>query len=539
MILNTERGQSLVDIFMRNVGFKNGLSETTSSNLIQWSNKNATVDGFYLEHSHHNSSLQFLCINGEPILDHEEIKMTNNSVKKMIKYKNKEVIIRNTIFVLLVTVKNESKFHQVIEECFSSFTRNCQVVGNSESSSFATVSTLAYSEEFDGIKPLECTSTADGSQMCFENNEPFNQMMFTPCKSSGRIGAPAIPTGPGPLNTSHDISKAVNEIIFHDDWDNPNFYIFNNADNGPFPSMNAKQFKAKDEIKLTKSDIVPESVICQVDNKYILSRTGASSSGDLLLAWDQHAVHERINLEFLLLDCLAPHSLAAPLSVQLSVYELAVISSVSEQVTRWGLGLALTEDPETVIVTEVPGGARDLGPEMTVDLVTHILEELTELATVVHGVFPTVPRALFNLLASKACRGSIMFGQERCSIGMISPDINFTFLTNPFKLIIPIKRVQSLSVLTCESLLRDLAGCFSPWQCAHGRPSVHLLCNLGRVSRHQVSNPQSVWRNHSIGPMSDVTCVKIVDIQPNSLNRKEGSRILRPKWSRLKSTSGN
>ena len=86
MILNTERGQSLADIFMRNVGFKNGLSEATSSNLIQWSNKDATVDGFYLEHSHHNSSLQFLCLNGEPILDHEEIKIVNNSVKKVIKY---------------------------------------------------------------------------------------------------------------------------------------------------------------------------------------------------------------------------------------------------------------------------------------------------------------------------------------------------------------------------------------------------------------------------------------------------------------------
>ena len=293
MILSTERGESPLEVFMRNVGVKNGLSETASSTQISWKSNEAEIEGFYLDQSHHNSSLQFLCLNTDPILGHEDIKIVNAAVRKVIRLKNKEVIIHNTIFVLLVTVKNASKFHQVIEECLSSFTRNCQVVGSFASLAVAVSSPLPYLEEFDGIAPLECTETADGSQqMCLENNELINQILFTPCKSSGRIGAPALATGPAHLNNSHDISKGTNEIIFHDDWDNPNFFIFNDAD-APFPALHLKQNTVQvDDIKLRRSDIIPESVICQVDNKYILSRSGAREGGQLLLAWDQHAVHE-------------------------------------------------------------------------------------------------------------------------------------------------------------------------------------------------------------------------------------------------------
>ena len=128
-------------------------------------------------------------------------------------------------------------------------------------------------------------------------------------------------------------------------------------------------------------------------------------------------IFQRINLEYLTRDCLRPHLLAAPLSVQLSCEaDLEVISSVPDQLTRWGLGLARTEDADTVIVTEVPAGVRDLGLEMMVDLVTRILVELAALARIEAGGFPNIPQALFKLLASKACRGSIMFGQECSSI---------------------------------------------------------------------------------------------------------------------------
>ena len=133
-------------------------------------------------------------------------------------------------------------------------------------------------------------------------------------------------------------------------------------------------------------------------------------------------IFQRINLEYLMRDCLRPYVLTAPLSLNLSCEtDLEVISSVPDQLTRWGLGLARTEDPDTVIVTQVPTGVKDLGLEMMVDLVTRILVELAALARIEAGGFPNVPQALFKLLASKACRGSIMFGQEWSSIENYHP----------------------------------------------------------------------------------------------------------------------
>ena len=79
-----------------------------------------------------------------------------------------------------------------------------------------------------------------------------------------------------------------------------------------------------------------------------------------------------------------------------------------------------------------------------VDLVTRILVELAALARIEAGGFPNIPQALFKLLASKACRGSIMFGQEWSSIENYHPwcylkDLEFaaTFLDT----IISIERV--------------------------------------------------------------------------------------------------
>jgi hypothetical protein len=60
---------------------------------------------------------------------------------------------------------------------------------------------------------------------------------------------------------------------------------------------------------------------------------------------------------------------------------------------------------------------------------------------------PAVPRTVFQLLASKACRGAVMFG-------------------------------EALKPRFCAQLLRQLAQCRAPFQCAHGRPSLAPLIYL-------------------------------------------------------------
>ena len=175
----------------------------------------------------------------------------------------------------------------------------------------------------------------------------------------------------------------------------------------------------------------------------------ASVSSSYLLLWDQHAVHERINLEFMIASVKLPDgkirckSLSSPFTVQLrSGEEVTAASEVSQD---WGVQFAVLEDARTLLVTEVPAClATDL--KVQVQVTAMILEELA--AFRMRGeILPSLPPALHRYLASKSCRGAIMFG-------------------------------QTLARETCQQMVRDLASCGAPFQCAHGRPNVSVVCNL-------------------------------------------------------------
>ena len=48
---------------------------------------------------------------------------------------------------------------------------------------------------------------------------------------------------------------------------------------------------------------------------------------------------------------------------------------------------------------------------------------------------------------------------------------------------------DELSREQCEVLVRRLAGCVFPFQCAHGRPSLVPLVDLGNLSAYPRSGP--------------------------------------------------
>ena len=52
---------------------------------------------------------------------------------------------------------------------------------------------------------------------------------------------------------------------------------------------------------------------------------------------------------------------------------------------------------------------------------------------------------------------------------------------------------QPLGEATCRELLRDLAACAAPWQCAHGRPSVHVMCSLDTARRNTAQGRRKVF----------------------------------------------
>ncbi|CAO3565386.1 unnamed protein product [Mortierella alpina] len=74
------------------------------------------------------------------------------------------------------------------------------------------------------------------------------------------------------------------------------------------------------------------------------------------------------------------------------------------------------------------------------------------------------PRAILDVVNSKACRGSIMFNHE-------------------------------LSLQQCQELVHDLAQCSFPFQCAHGRPSVVPLTVLAQTASNKQRNQPKAGHN--------------------------------------------
>ena len=142
----------------------------------------------------------------------------------------------------------------------------------------------------------------------------------------------------------------------------------------------------------------------------------------------------------------------------------------SAQQVRWGLGLVGTED--TTSMMDIPYCFSSLDTGMQVELCQTMLLELRRI-TMSKTPLPTSPRTVLEHLGTQACRGAIMFG-------------------------------QALPLARCSQLLHDLAQCRAPFQCAHGRPSLVVLCQAGiarGVGELGGGRPQC-WRLKHVSSMS-------------------------------------
>jgi len=214
------------------------------------------------------------------------------------------------------------------------------------------------------------------------------------------------------------------------------------------------------QCQITCEQLKTAHFLGQVDEKFL-----ATVCGGLLVLWDQHAVHERIRVERLLADalvegspCLAVKSAACqqPLIVSLPREEAALIVDGERQLLeQWGVKLAEVSQKGEIVKDDVPSSSLALSqiPQCflstdlarKVDLCRALLLEAASKEE--ESASPRLPRALYDHLASQACRGAVMFGQK-------------------------------IATEDCLRLLADLALCAAPFQCAHGRPSCATLHKL-------------------------------------------------------------
>ncbi|KAN0107884.1 hypothetical protein V8E51_007626 [Hyaloscypha variabilis] len=266
-----------------------------------------------------------------------------------------------------------------------------------------------------------------------------------------------------------------------------------------------KQSSAGIDGRISKNALSEAEVISQVDNKFILVKLqletseGIADPGskDLLVFIDQHAADERIRIETLWQDffalpaadasmstarCVRTSLLDKPIHFEVSIKESRLLSKYKEHFVRWGIIFDLpsnTSQPEVtskgpttqrLTVLSLPPAIIErckLDPRLLIDLlrtsVWKIHDEGTSLPPTDGDWLERIhncPQGIIDMLNSRACRSAIMFNDE-------------------------------LTKEQCQTLVSRLAECKFPFQCAHGRPSLVPLVDVGRVDMRVAAQERS------------------------------------------------
>ena len=212
---------------------------------------------------------------------------------------------------------------------------------------------------------------------------------------------------------------------------------------------------------ISKAELFQLKAVGQVERCFIAARTlGNGIEGTKLFFVDQHAADERVQLERLHASTIAANGLPVsgvlghkelrpPQQVRLSPHERILLEGYLARVVAWGWNLKACPQQDEAMLLSIPSL---LGVELSSAGAIEYLHVLHES----QGGSTQPPPVVLRLLASKACRSAIMFG-----------DI--------------------ISLTDCQTLLHELSRCELPFQCAHGRPTIAPVLRLhpGGVSRSE------------------------------------------------------
>lgn len=223
------------------------------------------------------------------------------------------------------------------------------------------------------------------------------------------------------------------------------------------------QSSASFSAKLSKQELRAAKVISQVDKKFILISTNKSTNNmdgedaKLLVLVDQHAADERVRIEDLLADLKAsPMLLPKPLIFDIQAREHPLLSRLAPSFAA--LGIVYDVSPPAgspkckILVKALPAAIAErcrLEPKVLIEMIRSESWKYEEERGGGDSFrTKTCPQGLLDMLNSRACRSAIMFNDE-------------------------------LTREECQTLIHRLADCAFPFQCAHGRPSMVPLVDLG------------------------------------------------------------
>ena len=269
------------------------------------------------------------------------------------------------------------------------------------------------------------------------------------------------------------------------------------------------------EAKLNRSSLRNATIIAHVDFKYILAKLDNAGSKDngcestsLVVLIDQHAADERIKLEELLADlCQMPSGqikglksdlgyssavdtirLQSPIIFDIHTRDFLLFERHAGHFADWGILYNLSKtgfkqrgesqahcclavltipsaiaercraDPKQLIEV-LRGEAWNREEASSKPFASQRVTLLPASESIKQGSatpwmqrIHACPKGILDMINSRACRSAIMFNDE-------------------------------LSQEQCEALVHDLSTCHFPFQCAHGRPSMVPLVELGRLGK--------------------------------------------------------
>nr|XP_012597622.1 DNA mismatch repair protein Mlh3 isoform X3 [Microcebus murinus] len=227
-------------------------------------------------------------------------------------------------------------------------------------------------------------------------------------------------------------------------------------------------------------------VLQQVDNKFIAclmstkTEESGKAGGNLLVLVDQHAAHERVRLEQLIIDSyekqqpqgtarkkLLSSTLIPPLEITVTEEQRRLLRCYHKNLEDLGLELIFPDTSDSlVLVGKVPlcfvereaNELRRGRSTVTKSIVEEFIREQVELLQTTGGIQGTLPLTVQKVLASQACHGAIKFN-------------------------------DGLSLEESCRLIEALSWCQLPFQCAHGRPSMLPLADIDHLEQEKQIKP--------------------------------------------------
>ncbi|GFT15613.1 DNA mismatch repair protein Mlh3 [Nephila pilipes] len=269
-------------------------------------------------------------------------------------------------------------------------------------------------------------------------------------------------------------------------WENPMFdnpSEVNNLEKSQI-STSLSHILILNSYRFTQSSLNSLKVIGQVDCKFIAciiqDFNNNFQNKNLLVLFDQHAVHERVRLEELIEDLfeirenkktvktvpISPH-----INITLEPEEMRLLHSYRLSLKDVGFDTYYTDEENIVHVSSLPSCLVNKENNQlkrrlpdTVSVVEKIIKEWLDLLMQTRSVSSVLPKTLSAVLNSQACRGAVKFGDP-------------------------------LNLPQCVDLLAALSKCKLPFQCAHGRPSIAPILDLSKIeSLNKKRSVPKLWK---------------------------------------------